>query len=88
MDFRALRTHGGLIGAFGNHLVKNGPVPKEAGRILNRAHEVRLLADYRADSVTPEDAKPMIEQALLFIATVRHTCLPGILDSEKQTAPK
>ena len=29
------RTHSGLIGAFGNHLVKNGPVSKEVGRLLN-----------------------------------------------------
>ena len=51
------RTHSGLIGAFGNYLVKNGPIPKEIGRLLNRAHEIRLVADYTGDSVEPDDAE-------------------------------
>ncbi len=65
------RTHSGLIGTFGNHLVKNGPVPKEVGRLLNRAHEIRLVADYTGDSVEPVDARAMVEQAEVFVATMR-----------------
>lgn len=41
------RTHSGLIGAFGNYLVKNGPVSRDMGRLLNRAHEIRQIADYK-----------------------------------------
>jgi uncharacterized protein (UPF0332 family) len=43
------RTHSGLIGAFGNHLVKNGPVSKDMERLLNRAHEIRQAADCSGD---------------------------------------
>lgn len=57
------RTHSGLIGAFGKFLVKNGRVSKEVGRLLNRAHEMRLVADYSSDSVEPADAQEMVEQA-------------------------
>jgi uncharacterized protein (UPF0332 family) len=65
------RTHSGLIGAFGNFLVKNGPVSKEVGRLLNRAHEIRRVADYNGNSVEPADAKEMVEQAEIFVATLQ-----------------
>lgn len=65
------RTHNGLIGAFGNHLVKNGPVPKEVGRLLNRAHEIRQVADYNGESVEPDDALEVVEQAEAFVSAMR-----------------
>ena len=71
------RTHSGLIGSFGNHLVKNGPVPKEVGRLLNRAHEIRLIADYKDDSVELADAKEMVEQAATFVAAMRARFMPS-----------
>jgi uncharacterized protein (UPF0332 family) len=46
-----IKTHGGLIAAFGLHLVKNGPISRELGRLLKRAEEIRLVADYTGDSV-------------------------------------
>lgn len=64
------RTHSGLIGAFGNHLVKNGPLSKEVGRLLNRAHEVRLVADYNDDSVQLTDAEEIVKQAEYFISVI------------------
>lgn len=70
------RTHSGLIGAFGNFLVKNGPVSKEVGRLLNRAHEIRLVADYNGDSVEPADALEMVEQAEIFVAAMRAEFMP------------
>lgn len=70
------RTHSGLIGAFGNYLVKNGPVSKDMGRLLNRAHEVRQIADYKGDSVEPADAKEMVAQAATFIAAMRAEFMP------------
>jgi uncharacterized protein (UPF0332 family) len=39
------RTHSGLIKAFGLHLVKSGRLPLELGRAINRAEDLRLLAD-------------------------------------------
>lgn len=65
------RTHGGLISAFSNHLVKNGPVPKDMGRLLNRAQEIRQVADYKGDSVEITDAQEMVAQAETFIAALR-----------------
>lgn len=47
------KPHGGLIAAFGLHLVKHGPVPREIGRLLKRAEEIRLVADYTETQSKP-----------------------------------
>ena len=65
------KTHGGLIAAFGLHLVKNGPIPKELGRLLKRAEEIRLVADYKGNSVEFDDAREMVEQAETFVDAMR-----------------
>lgn len=41
------------------------------GRLLNRAHEIRLVADYKGDSVEVSDASEMVEQAETFVAAMR-----------------
>lgn len=66
------RTHGGLIAAFSLHLVKNGPIPHEFGRLLNRAEEIRLVADYRGDVVGLADAREMVDQAERFVTLIRN----------------
>lgn len=71
------KTHGGLIAAFGLHLVKNGPIPKELGRILKRAEEIRLVADYKGDSVEFDDARAMVEQAETFVDAMRAEFMPA-----------
>ncbi len=70
------RTHGGLIGAFGEHLVKTGRIPKDMGRALNRAEEMRLIADYKGESVEAHDATDMIEQAESFVSTLTRMFMP------------
>ena len=70
------KTHSGLIAAFGLHFVKDGPFPKEMGRLLKRAEEIRLVADYKGDSIEFEDAKEMVGQAETFVAAIRHTLMP------------
>lgn len=70
------KTHRGLITAFGLLLVKNGPIPKEMGRLLKRAEEIRLVADYKGDSVELSDAREMIEQAKMFIEAMRVEFMP------------
>jgi len=70
------RTHGGLISAFSNHLVKNGPVSKDMGRLLNRAQEIRQVADYKGDSVELSDAQEMVGQAETFVAAMRLEFMP------------
>ena len=70
------RTHGGLITAFSLHLVKNGPIPRELGRLLKRAEEIRLVADYKENSVEFNDARELVGQAELFFNALRAEFLP------------
>lgn len=65
------KTHSGLINAFSEYLIKNGPVPKEMGRLLKRAEEIRLVADYKGDSVELSDTQEMVEQAEVFVSALR-----------------
>jgi uncharacterized protein (UPF0332 family) len=65
------KTHSGLITAFSLHLVKNGTVSREIGRLLKRAEEIRIVADYQDDSVGLEDAAEMVSQAETFITTIK-----------------
>ena len=67
----ATRTHNGLIAAFGLRLIKRGRLPKELGRMLNRAEEVRLLADYTGGAVEKQDARELLSQAEAFVSAVR-----------------
>lgn len=71
------RTHRGLIGTFSRRLVQAGTVDKELGRLLNRAEEARLAADYRGDSVGIEDAQDLVAQAELFVAAMEALCGPA-----------
>lgn len=82
------RTHSSLIGAFGKFLVKNGPVTKDVGRLLNRAHEIRLVADYKGDSVEPADASEMVEQAETFVAAMRAAFMPNHSSDHKPRSDK
>jgi uncharacterized protein (UPF0332 family) len=70
------RTHSGLISAFSNHVVKNGPVSKDMGRLLNRAHEIIQVAYYKGDSVELSDAQEMVAQAETFVAAMRSEFMP------------
>lgn len=70
------KTHRGLINAFSDHLIKSGPVSKEMGRLLKRAEEIRLVADYKSDSVELSDAQEMVEQAETFVSAMRAEFMP------------
>jgi uncharacterized protein (UPF0332 family) len=71
------KTHSGLINAFSEHLIKNGSVSKEMGRLIKRAEEIRLVADYRGDSVEMSDAREMVAQAETFVAAMRVGFMPN-----------
>ena len=71
------KTHAGLIATFGLQLVKNGPITKELGRFLKRAEEIRLVADYKGDSVEFEDASEMVDQAAIFVDAMRTEFMPS-----------
>ena len=64
------RTHSGLITAFSLHLVKAGLVAVDHGRSLNKVEDLRLIADYKGDPVTLENAAWALEQAEKFLAAV------------------
>ncbi len=64
------KTHSGVLTAFSQHLVKNGPVPRDIGRLLKQAEELRLVADYSGDSITLDDARALVEKAESFVDTL------------------
>ncbi len=65
------KTHKGVLNAFSDRLVKNGPFPKEMGRLLKHAETFRYVADYEGDHVELSDAQQMVEQAEAFVAAMR-----------------
>ena len=89
-----VRTHKGLIAEFGVKLVKAGFFPVDMGRMLNRAQEVRLVADYNGDAVELADAKELVESAERFVTAIddeiqkRRARLSGIDRSQSLHATK
>lgn len=65
-----IRTHSGLIGAFGKHLVKPGLAPAELGRALNQVEHIRLLADYTGEAIDAEKAVWAVDQAESFLRSL------------------
>ncbi|MHB0981639.1 MAG: HEPN domain-containing protein [Thermoleophilia bacterium] len=76
VDLTVAKTHSGLISAFSLHVVKTGLLPVEFGKALNRAAEIRLVADYTGDEVTPDKARWVVDQALAFVEAVRRRLEP------------
>lgn len=64
------KTHSGLIAAFSLHLVKPGLFPVELGRAFNRAEDLRLVADYKGDPITEEEALWALQHAKTFLEEV------------------
>lgn len=75
------RTHRGLISAFGQYVVKPGRLPVVFGKSLNRAHEIRLLADYSGDPVDAKDADELVRHATEFVLAIK-----ALLDEPPATA--
>jgi uncharacterized protein (UPF0332 family) len=65
------KTHAGLIGSCGLHLVRSGRLPAELGRSLNRVQELRLAGDYLTEPVPLEKAKWAIQEADRFVADIQ-----------------
>ncbi len=65
------RTHSGLIAAFSLHVVKPGLIEVEHGRSLNKVEDLRLIADYKGDPVTLDNAAWALEQAHNFLQAVQ-----------------
>lgn len=64
------KTHSGLIAAFSLHVVKRGFVAADHGRSFNRLHELRMIADYRGDSIEESQVRQAIDAAAAFVAAV------------------
>lgn len=64
------RTHSGLIALFSLTLVKNGHLPTQIGRLLNRAEELRVAADYAAYAIDLAQAEAIVQDAAVFIAAL------------------
>lgn len=76
VETEVARTHNGLIAAFSLHLVKTGRVPVALGKALNRAEELRLLADYKGDPVDEENANWVVLQAQAFVEAMQIAFIP------------
>lgn len=70
-DFLEVKTHGGLISAFSQHLVKPGHIPKELGRAINVIEDMRVAADYKSEPVKLDDAGWAVAQARCFVDAVQ-----------------
>ena len=78
------KTHSGLIGSFGLHLVRTGRLAAEFGRSLNQVQELRLTGDYLAELVPPEKAKWAVQAANDFVAAIQRfiTTEPSASETE------
>jgi uncharacterized protein (UPF0332 family) len=66
-----IKTHSGLISAFSLHLVKTGHVSVELGKSFSKVADIRLVADYSDEEVSPDRAEWAIEQAAAFVGAMR-----------------
>lgn len=57
------KTHSTVIGLFGKHMVQAGRVTVEHGRMLNRCHQLRNLADYDVTSIDAERVVAVVKGA-------------------------
>ena len=70
-ESEAIKTHSGLISAFSLHLVKTGHVSVELGKSFSKIADIRLVADYSDEEVSPDRAEWAIEQAAAFVGAMR-----------------
>jgi uncharacterized protein (UPF0332 family) len=64
--------HSGVLSYFNFHFVKTGKIPKELGRAVNKAFDMRLRGDYREQAIlTREQVAPYLDQAKNFIDAVK-----------------
>jgi uncharacterized protein (UPF0332 family) len=65
-----IRTHAGLIAAFGRDLVKPGLVAAELGKAFNQVERMRLLADYTGEAISLRFAESAVQQAEVFLRSI------------------
>jgi uncharacterized protein (UPF0332 family) len=68
----ASSKHSGVLSYFNRRFVSEGVFPKEIGRAINRAFDLRQQGDYRENvELTLEQVKPLIEAASAFLVMVK-----------------
>jgi uncharacterized protein (UPF0332 family) len=74
LDPQFAKTHSGLMALFNERLVKPGDVSRDIGRLLKRAEEIRVLADYTLSELTLKEVTDLVESAEEFVAAMREFC--------------
>lgn len=68
----ASSKHSGVLSYFNRRFVNEGVFPKEIGRAINRAFELRQQGDYRENvELALEQVEPLIESASAFLEMVK-----------------
>ena len=76
-------THRGMIGAFGEHIVKTSRVEREWGRELNQLAELRNDADYKVYMTFGEtDARAAYQRAAAFLDRIGQLLIVQISPDE------
>lgn len=83
MSPETARTHRGLIAAFSLCLVKNGPIPVELGKALNRVADLRLLADYSGEPLDAGVTRRAVNEAVRFVAECRRVAGLSSLEGDR-----
>jgi uncharacterized protein len=65
----AVKRHATVLRLFSQHFVERGPFDTEIGRLLRRASDARLVADYDVTAVRREEATTVIEAMEQFMAS-------------------
>ena len=64
--------HSAVLSYFNLHFIKNGRIPKELGRAVNKAFDLRQRGDYKEIvTIAPEQVEPLLGQTKEFIDSVR-----------------
>lgn len=67
------KKHSGVISLFNQHFVKTGIAPKELGRLLLNAKDIREESDYNEFYlVNKSEAAEMVKQAEVFLQLIRN----------------
>jgi hypothetical protein len=68
----ASSKHSGVLSYFNQRFVNEGIFPKDIGRAINRAFDLRQQGDYRENvELTLEQVKPLIDAASAFLGLVK-----------------
>ncbi len=69
--FLEIKTHGGLISAFSQHLVKPGHISVELGKAINATEDMRMAADYKSEPIKSDSAMWAVGEAHRFVEAIR-----------------